>query len=440
MGKKIVRGIGIAVCVLLFVSCVFMIVISAVFGAEGLVGAFGYNLYLCEESGFDGLNSGAAVVIEQCEPYDITEGNLVLYSAAGIDEEIIPALGYAESITMSDGVYTLELTDSEGELTTISESALVGRAGWSSDILGTVIRFSLSPWGVCLMAVLPCLALIVFTLVRGSERDELPEVVPQRKTADNAAPSQSGISVKPDGKAEYSRVSGAAGSKNADSVLFTYGAQGARRNPVSKPAPQQSRPAQPAQKSTDQLQELKRLAEQTSKKPSPAVMKKEEPLREQPAASKAPVTPKAPAGAVPSSVAAKRYVDNTVKPAEKSGATAEIPQLPKKQKSDAFFAQSSAPQIGRGLKNNSSARAVIDLEDALASTERRDVVPSAVGASKSSAGRAPSAGRSQTAGRRSSQILASKGREQLFTDEDDSRDRGRYDVDDILAGIDRKKS
>lgn len=409
MGKKIARGLGMTICVLLFLLCVFMMIMSAAFGSEGLVGLFGYNLYLCEESGFEGLNSGAAVIVEQCEPYDIIEGNLILYSAAGMEDEIIPALGYTETITMRDGVYSFNITDSSGNPVVISESAFIGKAGWSSDILGRLISFSLTPWGICVMAVLPCLALIIFAIVKGyADSRPLPEILPQVKNAEEEQTSQTGISVK-DGKAEYGRSGTVKNSKTADNVLFTYNsAKTGRGNPVSKPAP-----AQPTRTQTQPQQAG--LQQTERKKTSPAAVKPD-------------------TSGVPSSIAAKRYLDNAVKPAapKTSGATAELPRIPKKPKSDAFFAQSGAPQIGRGSSRmSSSTRAVVDLEDALASANRRDVVPSAVGASRKADG---------SAGRKSAEILAAKNREQLISDDDDSRDRGRYEVDDILAGIDHRRN
>ncbi|MGN1109731.1 MAG: hypothetical protein ACI4RK_10175, partial [Oscillospiraceae bacterium] len=84
----------------------------------------------------------------------------------------------------------------------------------------------------------------------------------------------------------------------------------------------------------------------------------------------------------------------------------------------AFFAQSEAPQIGKGLVGKQS-RSIIDLEDALAT--------------------APSRGGKPESGRRSADILAAKNRSDLITEDDDSRDKSRYEVDDILAGIERRR-
>ncbi len=418
MGKKIVRAIGSAVCVLLFLLCVFMLIISAVFGSAKIIDVFGYNLYLCGESSYAGLENGSAVIVEQCEPYDLEKGNLILYNSAAGSEKVVPALAYFEQAEMKDGVYYITISDSEDNISGINGSALVGRASWSSPAFGVIIRFSLSPWGICVMAVLPCLALIVYSIIKTAvDNAPPPEVIPQRKNTDKQTPIST-LGLNADGNAQYSRKGSTKANTTADGVLFTYG-----------------------------------------KPKSPAVMKPsapaEEPVRTAP--EKKPVA----AGAVPSSVAARRYIDNATaaqrkpasipsedksffdspspteeKPAPRvtadsandrldavlSGATSELPAVGRKKKSDAFFVQSDAPQIGRGMARGSANRAVIDLEDALATASAKE--------SKRNA---------DTAGRRSSSILAAKSRSELISDDDDSRDRSRYDVDDILSGIDSRR-
>lgn len=431
MGKKIARGLGIFVCVMLFVLCAFMLTVSVIFGSDGLVGAFGYNLYLCGHSDFEGLSSGAAVIVEQCEPYDLTEGNLILYTASdnqdGSDsgEQI---LAYLETYEMSDGVYTLTISDADGVQSKISERALVGKAGWSSPALGVIISFIISPWGVCVMAVLPCLALILYSVLKAAADERpLPEVVPQLKNSqpEEKAPAAA-LGVKSDGNAQYARTTAAKPSQTADSVLFTY--NGARKSPAAM------KPSAPAQPSKTALVQSVKTASAQSAKTAPAAMKPSAPAPEIP--TDKPKSDSVQQGAVPASVAARRYLDNAVgvqkKPAptapkaveaaEKvSGTTAELPQIPKKKKSDAFFAQSSAPQIGRPADPRN--RAVIELEDALASTHDKKEQPKKT---------------AEPASRRSADIIAAKARGELIAEDDDSRDRSRYEVDDILAGIDRR--
>lgn len=441
MGKKIARGFGIFVCVMLFVLCVFMLAVSVIFGSDGLVGAFGYNLYLCGHSDFEGLDSGAAVIVEQCEPYDLTEGNLILYTVS--DNQDSPdngeqILAYLEAYEMSDGVYTLTVSDADGVQSRISERALVGKAGWSSPALGVIISFIISPWGVCVMAVLPCLALILYSVLKSAADDDrsIPEVVPQLKNSqpEEKAPAAA-LGVKADGNAQYARTTAAKPSQTADSVLFTY--NGARKSPAAmKPsAPEQSPKTAPAQSARTAPAAMKPSAPAQPTKSAPAVTKPAASLSADKATDK-PKSDSAQQGAVPASVAARRYLDNAVgaqkKPASTapkaveaaakvSGTTAELPQIPKKKKSDAFFAQSSAPQIGRPADPRS--RAVIELEDALASAHDKKEQP------KKNA---------EPTGKRTADIIAAKARGELISEDDDSRDRSRYEVDDILAGIDRR--
>ncbi len=405
MGRKIARGFGTAVCVLLFVMCVFMIIVSAVFGSEGLVGAFGYNLYLCEESAFDGVQSGSAVVVEQCEPYDLTVGMLILYTS-GEAENLVQSLGYTETVAHRDGVYSITVSDSSGKHILISEGDFVGRAGWSSPALGRIISFSLTPWGILVMAVMPCFALILYSVVKAvADERPLPEVMPQVKNAEREEPKPTpGLSVKSDGNASYSRSSNKKPPTSADSVLFTYGTKNGKSPAVMrKDSPVQNRPAS----SAAQKPPAKPVAE--AQKPSAASRPSD--------------------GGVPSSVAARNYLDSATaartpqqSPVKTRDVTAEIPQPVKKKKNDAFFTQSSAPQIGK-QRSNPKNRAVIDLEDALATVGERQNA------------RKPS----DASSKRSADIIASKRRDELMAEEEDQRDKSRYDVDDILAGLDRRR-
>ena len=417
MGKKVVRAVGIAVCVLLFVLCVAMVIMSSVLSSAQIVDIFGYNLYLCGKSDFDGVPDNCAVIVEKCQPYDIDSGNLILYAvqppseqtgATAEAQQLIPSLAYAEQVIHNDGVYSLDVSDSAGNVTNIPGEALVGRASWSSTVMGRLIRFSLSPWGVFVMAALPCLALILFSFVKAAmDNRPIPEVLPQKKNgeSDSEKPAAA-LEVKSDGNAEYSRSSGAKPGASADSVLYTY-----------------AKPKSPAT--------MKQTAPTAAKQPT---------VQPKPGQPKTAPQPKTAAGGVPSSVAAKRYIDSATAaqkkptpepvPEEKAkklekilgGDTAELPALGKKKKSDAFFAQSSAPQIGRDSARSATRRQVIDLEDALAAANSRETKKH----------------REQSA-RKSADILAAKSRSELITDDDDNRDRSRYDVDDILAGIDRKR-
>lgn len=391
MGKKIARIAGSVVCAVLFAACVLMLVLSFVFGAEGLVGIFGYNVYISETSYYDSVPYGSAVIVESCEPYELENGNLVLYYQKGendlLDENMTPVLGYAGEISTVDGIYYIAVSGEGGDVS-VAENHLVGRCHWSSEPLGKVIGFVNTPLGVCLIAVLPCLAFIIFELTRRYEELQVPEVQPVVKNPEENKPEPR-FSVNNDGKASYSRYGSRAGGGNANSVLFSLNSDSSRgdifgsRKPVEKSAPPAEAPAPKAAPAADSAAEIK--------------------------------------AKTPPSVAAKRYLDNAVNDPV-SSKTSELPQIQPKKKNDAFFTQSTAPQIGRkptaGSAAKGDSRSVIDLEETLATS------------------------RKGATGKRSNEILAQKSRSDIIADDsaaEDAIDRGRYEVDDILAGISNRR-
>ena len=404
-GKKIIRGIGIGVCVLLGLVFVLMIITAAAFGSARTVGVFGFNLFICESGDYDSVPEGSAVITTKCEPYDLESGNLVLYSTDPMDPDADLAMGYYADFKVIDGIYYLSLVNGS-DSAIISESALIGRAGWCSPLLGSFITFMKTPWGVFVMAVIPCALLVIYDLLRTKAAERpLPEIIPQVKNADTAAPEPQ-ISVADDGSAAFRRKPNR--TVSADGVLFTYGSH------KKKP----DEPGAPTMSDRDVLSLLNAPSPKAEKENKDSV----KPFLKTPAENKPQEKPaQSEKPTLPAPVAAKRYIDNTVAPAKTSEEpetkVAPLEKPVKKKRSDAFFAQSEAPQIGRGLAGKQSSKAIIDLEDALAA--------------------APS--RSRTEGsRRSADILAAKNRSDLIPDDDDTRDKSRYDVDDILAGIERR--
>ena len=404
-GKKIIRGIGTAVCVLLGLLFVLMTVTAVGFGSAQTVKIFGFDLFICDSGDYDSVPAGSAVIATKCEPYDLESGNLVLYSTDPMDPDSALTMGYYADFKMIDGVYYLSLVNGSNS-TIISETALIGKAGWCSPLLGSFIAFMRSPWGVFVMAVIPCVIVLLIDLLRSKAAERpLPEVVPQVKNTEEKAPEPQ-ISIDKNGSAEFRKNINR--SASADSVLFTYSSS-PKKKPVTQSAPTMS--------DRDVLSLLNAPSPKPEKETAPP-----KPAAGKPEAAKSPEkSPEKPT--LPAPVAAKRYIDNTVAPsptAQERSATAELPvvEKPKKKKrSDAFFAQSEAPQIGRGMTGKQSGKAIIDLEDALAT--------------------APSRTRSQGS-RRSADILAAKSRSDLIPDDDDKRDKSRYGVDDILAGIERR--
>lgn len=454
-GKKIVRVAGIIIAALLGALFLLMVISAAAFGSAGTVGVFGFNLFICDSSDYESVPAGSAVISTSCAPYDLEEGNLVLYTTDPEDKNAPLAMGYYTDFKMTDGIYYLQL-ENNGDSTVISEDALIGKAGWCSPFLGAFIRFTRSPWGVLVMAVIPCALLILFDILRVKTYEKpIPEVIPQVKNQDDRPTPQ--ITVGESGSASYSRNPSGRPAVSADSVLFTFPAAKQHSEPRNVPSA-------PTMSDADVLSLLNAPSGKSAAKPvqsTPEPSRQASPLFTLPADRAA--APEKPT--LPAPVAAKRYIDNTtalsVKPSAPGNAgrsslaepvksagpteltsstgavsaaapaaasrvsekTAEIPsvtKLQKNQRPDAFFAQSDAPQIGRGLagrQNKSASRSIIDLEDALAAAPSRTARPES---------------------RRSADILAAKNRSDLITEDDDSRDKSRYEVDDILAGIEKR--
>ena len=133
-GKKIIRGIGIGVCVLLALVFVLMIFTATAFGSTGAVRVFGFDLFICESGDYDSVPAGSAVIATRCEPYDLESGNLVLYSTDPMNSRADLAMGYYSDFKVMDGVYYLSLVNGS-DSTVISENALIGKAGWCSRAL-----------------------------------------------------------------------------------------------------------------------------------------------------------------------------------------------------------------------------------------------------------------------------------------------------------------
>lgn len=429
-GKKILRIAGIAVSALLGLLCLLMIITAAAFGSADAVNVFGFNLFICDSSDYDSVPAGSAVIATSCAPYDLEEGNLVLYSTDPMDKGAPLAMGYYSDFKLNDGVYYLYLVNG-ADSTVISENAMIGKAGWCSPFLGTFITFTKTPWGIFVMAVLPCALLILCDVLRTKAAEKpIPEIVPQVKNHDDEhLPPQ--FSVDQSGSASFMKEPSA--KKNtADSVLFTYGEK-------KEPQPRNSAPSMSDADVLSLLNSPLPQKEEPAQKPVPQdnAAKLFEALAK--AAAQKSSAPEKPT--LPAPVAAKRYIDSTVNtmPAAESPAKPETAAKPDKteapgvrpetrseprkpeKRPDAFFAQSEAPQIGRGLtgkQSGNSRKSIIDLEDALAT--------------------APSHAAKPEGSRRSADILASKNRRDLIADDDDSRDKSRYAVDDILAGIEKR--
>ncbi len=382
MGKKVARVIGYFFCGLMLAVCIIMIVTAAAFRSSDVVGIFGFNIYMVQTDDIQTAPRNSAVIVQKCELSDVITGKLLLYTKG---EDKTPTMGYAKEYYAEDGVYYIKVMENSGDYI-LPESDLVGRADYCSTVLGSIIGFVKSPFGMFCVAVLPCIALILYDIIKAfAAKLPPPEVIPQVKNMpDEDFANRAGISVSADGKGTYSRSSVKSG-KAADDVLFSYAAR-------QKKVEREQRPIIPL----------------TDKKPS-------EPVAQKPAPIVKPITEndvntfkvEIPSEKV---TTRKKGTEGTAKKREK---TEELPIFQKDDTSDAFFTQSKVPQISKLLPKKQPVAE--DNRD-----EEKSSFPT------------------RTSSKRSSQIIANKRVEDLMKDEDDKRDKNRYEIDDILSGITNK--
>lgn len=418
MKKNIFRILGYVFSAILIVMCILLVIAASLFGSKKTVDIFGSNIYLVETDDIPTAPKGSAVFVKKSTAADLDADKLVLYLKTDADDA--PTLGYVKNITARDGVSYLSVTYKDG-LYEFPESKLVGRADYSSAFLGGLIGFIKTPLGVMAIAILPCAALILFDIARtvSANRPE-PEVEPKFKNSSEERPhTDIKLSVDTEGKASYAKDRSHKPLPEDSRVLFNYAG---RQNNTKKDIPINERPIIPLTDKKSSARTDNKLfdtgilnnedaaadIEHTSpevKKLNPAALRTEPKTPLNISANRSPQSSESSSGE---------------KTSEK---TAELPVFSKKTDKDAFFAQpsvgkQSASRIGRTRPSRADDNDELD------------------------APRPYHAKNEKASGKRSTQILASKGLNDLLSDDDEnaySRSAGDRAVDEILAGLNRKK-
>lgn len=389
MNKKVFRVLGYILCGALICLCILLVIAGSVFGARKTVEVFGANIFIVDSDDFETAPRGSAVLVKKGNCSELEVGNLVMYLKS--DAGDAPTLGYVREINARDGVYYVTASHKDATYE-FPEAALIGRADFSSKLLGGVIGFIKTPLGIMLVAVLPCVALIFYDIIRTAALNRpRPEVVPTVINGDEETPhSDIKLSVDTDGKARYAKDRSLKPLPKDNTVLFDY--SGKQRG-AKQDAPKKERPIIP-------------LTDKNSASPKPQIPDKSEKTGKifdvRIPANDVEVSEPRPAPKASTKTATIQI----------NRQTAELPQREETKKSrDAFFAQSAvgrqAPKIGAQAEP------------------------------------APLPKLEKTAGKRSTQILASKSFDDLLSDDDDNeypqskRDKA---LDDILSGLTRRNN
>ncbi len=159
--NKVFQIVLRVVCAIMLVVALFLGIVAAFYTVGGGVpNIFGSNVYLVKTDAFDLLNNGTALVAKQVHPSEIMPGNIVIFNI----ENDMPALAEIQSNERVDGVYSFTALTENDKLIVLSQSQIVAKGTSFSDFWGAVIGFAVSPIGMLVIAVLPCLVIIIIEI------------------------------------------------------------------------------------------------------------------------------------------------------------------------------------------------------------------------------------------------------------------------------------
>ena len=156
-------------CGLFFVIAIFLSVTAVVYSvSDGTPNIFGSNIYLVKTNAFPTengayiLNEGTALIASKVPPSEIQPPNIVIFTL----ENGKPALAQVLSSNLYDGVYSFSvLTENNAEIT-LSQSQVLAKGMSYWDFLGGLITFATSPVGMLMIAIVPSIIIIILEIVK----------------------------------------------------------------------------------------------------------------------------------------------------------------------------------------------------------------------------------------------------------------------------------
>ncbi len=160
--KNKIRQIVLSViCGIFLITALFFGVVAASYSISGgTPNIFGTYVFLVNTDAFDLLENGTALMAKEVHPSEIQPWNIVIFEL----ENGEPALAEIRSGELADGVYSFEAATENGAMITLSQSQIVAMGTSYSDIWGAILGFAVSPLGVLLVAVVPCLVIIIIEM------------------------------------------------------------------------------------------------------------------------------------------------------------------------------------------------------------------------------------------------------------------------------------
>ena len=154
----------------LLLATVFLLVAALLFRGGSAPALFGHYVFLAETDAFSAVKKGSALIVDPVEFAEISPGNIIIFT----DEQGNDRIGEVQSMVSDDEIYTFTVrTDADSNIT-VGQSHMVGKGIYYSEFIGALVSFATSPAGVCLIAILPCAAFVIFEII-GIVRRRAPQ-------------------------------------------------------------------------------------------------------------------------------------------------------------------------------------------------------------------------------------------------------------------------
>lgn len=172
--KKLFKATGIILVLLMLVGMIALISLTVFsYNKNEPPEVFGYRIYTVKESQLDIIGEDYALLVTDPDPEYLSVGNAILYLAE--DETSLKLARINGKI--ENGI--IPISDDRGLETEIYTSDYYYKVDYHIKELGYAIAFIMSPFGVMIIALVPCVLIVFVELIRLIRRktDE-PEVIP----------------------------------------------------------------------------------------------------------------------------------------------------------------------------------------------------------------------------------------------------------------------
>jgi hypothetical protein len=167
----------------MLLTTVYLVVLAIMFSSGAGVEIFGQNLYLVKTESFDLIKPPSAVFGEKTETVEVGLGDIIIFNHPD-EYKLIGEIVAKEEVSYVDdsGIFFTVRTEFDEKIA-IREDSVIAKAVRTSRLLGIIISFAVSPVGVLVIAVIPCIAIILWELFRPifKKKQDEKEVAPVNK-------------------------------------------------------------------------------------------------------------------------------------------------------------------------------------------------------------------------------------------------------------------